>query len=109
MEETFTCETAALRCKCEVQTIRDTIKNGELIAAKIGKSYVIRQSHLDNFIFNKQKLIVQAVKKIRNRASCYTDTQMTYDTLISKQKAGKELDDLIAQKTKNSRRNIMIS
>ncbi|MBI0182415.1 helix-turn-helix domain-containing protein [Snodgrassella alvi] len=100
MEDTFTCEEAANRCKCKVQTIRDAIKTGELRAAKIGKSYVIRQTNLDIYIRNKEELTAQAVQQHRNRV-CYTNTQTAFGISILQQRKAKELDELLKLKTKN--------
>ncbi|WP_370389069.1 excisionase family DNA-binding protein [Snodgrassella alvi] len=105
MEETFTCETAAVYCKCNAQTIRDAIQRGELRAAKIGRGYVIRRTRLDEYISNKEELTAQAVRNDRNQTCCLS-TPMASGILISKQKVEKELDARLKPKMKNLRRNI---
>ena len=103
MDETFSCDTAATYCNCGTQTIRDSIRKGELVAAKIGKGYVIKKARLDEFIKIKEELTAQAV--LERNQKCYLNTRTASGISISKQKVGKELDARLELKIKNSRRN----
>jgi hypothetical protein len=86
-----------------MQTIRDAIQSGELVAAKIGKGYVIREVRFDKYISNKEELTAQAVRNDRNQTCCLS-TPMASGISISKQKVTKQLDARLKPKTKNSRR-----
>ena len=45
--QTYNVAQAAAYLKCHPETVREMIRSGKLVAAKIGRSYCIRKIHLD--------------------------------------------------------------
>ena len=53
--ETYNVAQAAAYLKCHPETVREMIRSGKLVAAKIGRSYCIRKIHLDALIGSQQE------------------------------------------------------
>jgi len=121
--ETYNVAQAAAYLKCHPETVREMIRSGKLAAAKIGRSYCIRQIHLDALIAEAENQSVQALARSRSRQQCQTQPKAVNQTndslknrraytnetvlgiLTSGQKAAKELDALLAHKTTNKPKN----
>ena len=121
--ETYNVAQAAAYLKCHPETVREMIRSGKLAAAKIGRSYCIRQIHLDALIAEAENQTVQALTRSRSKQQCQTQPKAVNQTndslknrraytnetvlgiLTSGQKAAKELDALLAHKTTNKPKN----
>jgi hypothetical protein len=124
--ETYNVAQAAAYLKCHPETVREMIRSGKLVAAKIGRSYCIRQIHLDALIAEAENQSVQALARSRSKQQCQTQLKAVKkqikpnDCLKSKQaytnetvlgiltsgrQAAKELDALLAHKTTNKPKN----
>lgn len=53
--KTYTVSQAAKYCHCHPKTIREYIRQGKLVASKVGRAYCIRQSKLDEFLQSLEK------------------------------------------------------
>ena len=121
--ETYNVAQAAAYLKCHPETVREMIRSGKLAAAKIGRSYCIRQIHLDALIAEAENQSVQALTRSRSKQQCQTQPKAVNQTndslknrraytnetvlgiLTSGQQAAKELDALLAHKTTNKPKN----
>jgi len=121
--ETYNVAQAAVYLKCHPETVREMIRSGKLVAAKIGRSYCIRQIHLDALIAEAENQSVQALTRSRSKQQCQTQPKAVNQTndslknrraytnetvlgiLTSGQQAAKELDALLAHKTTNKPKN----
>ena len=123
--ETYNVAQAAAYLKCHPETVREMIRSGKLAAAKIGRSYCIRQIHLDALIAEAENQSVQALARSRSKQQCPNQLKAVNQTnlndslknkqaytnetvlgiLTSGQKAAKELDALLAHKTTNKPKN----
>ena len=121
--ETYNVAQAATYLKCHPETVREMIRSGKLAAAKIGRSYCIRQIHLDALIAEAENQSVQALTRSRSKQQCQTQPKAVNQTndslknrraytnetvlgiLTSGQQAAKELDALLAHKTTNKPKN----
>ncbi|PSJ81183.1 helix-turn-helix domain-containing protein [Neisseria iguanae] len=105
---TFDVQEAAEFLKCHPETVRELIRARKLIAAKVGRRFVIRRQVLDAYLEDKENDAVQASAQNRSRKICLNDkTALNREStnatvlgiLTSGQKAAKELDALLAHKT----------
>jgi hypothetical protein len=121
--QTYNVAQAAAYLKCHPETVREMIRSGKLAAAKIGRSYCIRQIHLDALIAEAENQSVQALTRSRSKQQCQTQPKAVNQTndslknrraytnetvlgiLTSGQQAAKELDALLAHKTTNKPKN----
>ncbi|OSI18401.1 helix-turn-helix domain-containing protein [Neisseria dumasiana] len=102
---TYDVEEAAEYCKCHPETIREH-REGRLVASKPGRKYCITQGALDAFLSNQENEQLQASLANRSEEKClkpkdYIAVGTVSGTLILRHQAEKELDALLAQKTKN--------
>ncbi|QMT34776.1 MULTISPECIES: helix-turn-helix domain-containing protein [Neisseria] len=103
---TYDVEEAAEYCKCHPETIREHIREGRLVASKPGRKYCIKRSALDAFLSNQENEQLQASLANRSEEKCLKPmdciaVETVSGTLILRHQAEKELDALLAQKTKN--------
>ncbi|MBQ9725090.1 MAG: helix-turn-helix domain-containing protein [Neisseriaceae bacterium] len=106
--KTYTVQEAAEICHCHHSTILEYIHSGSLLACKIGRSWVITEENLDNFIKTRHNLTVQAVNsKKRIRTQCYTN-EATNGTPTLQQQLARVLDALLARPTDRQRKNYTI-
>ena len=121
--QTYNVAQAAAYLKCHPETVREMIRSGKLIAAKVGRSYCIRQAHLDALLAEAENQSVQALTRSRSKQQCQTQPKAVNQTndslknrraytnetvlgiLTSGQQAAKELDALLAHKTTNKPKN----
>ena len=98
--ETYNVTQAAAYLKCHPETVREMIRSGKLLAAKVGRSYCIRQIHLDALIAEAENQAVQALARSRSKQQCPSINEKTVSgTLIFGHRAAAELDNLLARKT----------
>ncbi|MDO1509486.1 MULTISPECIES: helix-turn-helix domain-containing protein [unclassified Neisseria] len=107
---TYDVEEAAAYCKCHPETIREHIREGRLNASKPGRKYCITQRALDAFLSNQENEQLQASLANRSEEKClklkdYIAVGTVSGTLTLQHPAEKELDALLAQKTKNQPKN----
>mgnify|MGYP001643997284 FL=1 len=106
-QPTFDVKEAAVFLKCHPETVRELIRAKKLIAAKIGRRFVIRRQVLDAYLAEKENDAVQAFlengsetclenKTVPNQVSI---NGTIFGILTSGRQAAKELDVLLAPKT----------
>ncbi|MDK4526523.1 helix-turn-helix domain-containing protein [Kingella kingae] len=103
--KTYTVSEAAKIVHCHPETLREYIRLGRLVAAKIGRAYCIRQTKLDEFIQSLENDAMQASLKsngsetscrnLKNQAS--TKENRTAFGILTSTQAVSELDALLAQ------------
>ena len=99
--KTYDVYEAAAVCKCHPETIREHIRDGRLNASKPGRRYCITQVALDVFLNGLENDAVQASLESRSEQKCRSINAKTASiTLTSQREAVKELDNLLAPKTK---------
>ena len=98
--QTYNVAQAAAYLKCHPETVREMIRSGKLLAAKIGRSYCIRQVHLDALLAEAENQSVQALTRSRSKKQCpYINEKTVSGTLTFGHQAAAELDNLLARKT----------
>ena len=98
--QTYNVAQAAAYLKCHPETVREMIRSGKLLAAKIGRSYCIRQAHLDALLAEAENQSVQALARSRSTQQCpYINEKTVSGTLTFGHQAAAELDNLLARKT----------
>ena len=99
--KTYDVKEAAQYCKCQPETIREHIRSGRLAASMPGRKYCITQSALDAFLTELENARVLASLESRSEQKCRSiNAKTAYITLTSQREAVKELDNLLAPKTK---------
>ena len=108
--ETYNVAQAATYLKCHPETVREMIRSGKLVAAKIGRSYCIRQIHLDALIAEAENQSVQALARSRSRQQCPSINEKAVSgTLTFGHRAAAELDNLLARKTNRKHKGCTIN
>jgi len=98
--QTYNVVQAAAYLKCHPETVREMIRSGKLLAAKVGRSYCIRQAHLDALLAEAENQSVQALARSRSKQQCPSINEKTVSgTLTFGHQAAAELDNLLARKT----------
>jgi excisionase family DNA binding protein len=92
---------AAKACFCHEDTIRKYIRDGKLLACKVGRSYVIKQEDLDDLLVRLTSESRQLVLKKRSASECQYTKEKTFGTLMLPHQAVKELDAALGLLIKN--------
>lgn len=105
--KTYTVTEAAKLAHCHPETLREYIRAGKLVAAKIGRSYCIRQAKLDEFIQSLENGAVQASLQQRSEQQCQKSKVKTKVSIketafgiLTSEQAISELDALLAPATR---------
>ena len=109
MSKTYTVEEVAAYCKCHVETVRQYIRDGVIVASRPGRRYCITQAALDVFLTKKENEQVQASLEHRSEEKCRSTYETTSTMSISGRKAAAELDSLLALKTDRRRNGCTIN
>ncbi|WP_369585403.1 helix-turn-helix domain-containing protein [Kingella oralis] len=108
--ETYNVAQAATYLKCHPETVREMIRSGKLVAAKIGRSYCIRKIYLDALIASNENETVQALARSRSRQQCPSINEKAVSgTLTFGHRAAAELDNLLARKTNRKHKGCTIN
>ena len=104
--QTYNIHEAADILKCHPVSIRQMCKDGEIMAFKAGRAWVITESALENYIAAKQNEREQAVIGRRSKEKCQSiSTTTEYGKYPYAQQAAKDLDALLARRTNGRRKN----
>ncbi|WP_156956412.1 helix-turn-helix domain-containing protein [Stenoxybacter acetivorans] len=104
--KTFNVAQAAALCHCHMETIREHIRSGKLVAVRIGRSYVITQPALDAFLNTLENDAMRASLQKRSEEKCrFINEKTVLGTSISQHKAARELDILLTPKTRGRRKS----
>ena len=104
--QTYNIHAAADILKCHPVSIRQMCKDGEIMAFKAGRAWVITEAALENYIAAKQNEREQAVIGRRSKEKCQSiSTTTEYGKYPYAQQAAKDLDALLARRTKGRRKN----
>jgi putative uncharacterized protein (fragment) len=108
--ETYNVAQAAAYLKCHPETVREMIRSGKLVAAKIGRSYCIRKIHLDALIASNENETVQALARSRSRQQCPSINEKAVSgTLTFGHRAAAELDNLLVRKINRKHKSCTIN
>ncbi|WP_301674134.1 helix-turn-helix domain-containing protein [Neisseria blantyrii] len=112
--KTYTVTEAAALAHCHPETLREYIRTGKLIAAKVGRAYCIRQTKLDEFLAQLENDTVQASLIKRSEQKCQKiqmdSTSVTaFGTWTSEHQVASALDALLAHKTSKKHKNYALS
>lgn len=108
--QTYTVAEVAEICQCHSQTIREYIKNGQLRASKPGRAYCIKQSDLDDFLHRLENAQLQASLERESEKRChYINEKAVFGTTILSSQMVKDLEAVLAPKTKHKPKNCTIS
>ena len=113
----YTVTEAAKLAHCHPETLREYIRAGKLVAAKIGRAYCIRQAKLDEFLQSLENDVVQTSLQQRSEQQCQKSkvktTASTNETALgtctSGHQAASALDALLAHKTSKKPKNCVPS
>lgn len=100
MLKTLNVEDVAAYCHCHPETIRQHIREGKLLACKIGRRYFIEHESLQKYVKNNQAVLLQASYR---RNKCHSSSEMEFGKLTFAPQAVKELDELLEQLAKPKR------
>lgn len=105
--KTYTVTEAAKLAYCHPETLREYIRAGKLVAAKIGRAYCIRQAKLDEFLQSLENDVVQTSLQQRSEQQCQkskvktrVSTRETAFGILTSEQAISELDALLAPATR---------
>ncbi len=91
---------AAKLLKCHPETIRQKLTSGEILAAKVGRRWVIMERDIESYLrslHNSQRRVVQTSRSKEKTPCLYTNVTLI-GTSASTQEVANELDMLLAPK-----------
>ncbi|EOW4655672.1 helix-turn-helix domain-containing protein [Proteus mirabilis] len=98
---------AAKELKTTPRTVAYLISKGELKGRKVGRGYRTTRSAVLDYINNPEQTHDASKDNLNGGRLCQSNKETGYGTVISLHRQGRELENLLAQKTRSKRRSCM--